>query len=156
MAQLDLEQPVPRSTPGPEDETLLCILSAYTRQPHPTFTCENQQRLLRHILRGKHSNILAVLPTGAGKSIAIFGPPLVESTGVSIVITPYTALRRQLAQQAKSFGIRFLVWNERNAIGSPSPVSVQLVIMITDDLFGEEAQRSVHFSRSLQPSLNHT
>lgn len=83
--------------------------------------------------------MIAVLPTGSGKSIAIFAPSLFETTGITLAITCYTALRLQLAQQAKSFGIKHLVWNERNSPGSPDRFSVRLVIMITDDLFTEEA-----------------
>lgn len=90
---------------------------------------------------GKHESVIAVLPTGAGKSVAIFAPLLVESTGISVVITCYTALRRQLAEQARSFGIRHLVWSDRELPGSPNRTSVRLVIMITDDVVNSEAQQ---------------
>lgn len=96
--------------------------------------------------------MLAVLPTGSGKSIAIFGPILAGSDArdsVSVVITCYTALRLQLAEQARAFGIKFLLWNQRGVDGSPSCASVQLVIMITDDFRGGEAQTLVYLTLSL-------
>ena len=123
-----------------DNDVLLQTLSLYTRRLNPTFTSENQRLLLEEVLKARHENILAVLPTGAGKSIAIFGPLLVQSTGLSVVITPYTALRYQLTEQAKAFDIKHLVWSQRNTSGSPYPLSVRLVIMIADDLFTEEAK----------------
>ena len=135
----DLEQPTTFSTTSDED-TLLQILSLYTRRPESTFTSDNQRLLLRASLVGDHNSVIAVLPTGSGKSIAIFGPLLVESSGISLVITCYTALRRQLAEQARSFGIKYLVWSERNLPGSPDRTSVQLVIMITDDVSTEDGR----------------
>jgi hypothetical protein len=59
------------------------------------------------------------------------------------VVTCYTALRRQLAQQAASYGIKHLVWSDRNSPGSPDPASVRLVIMITDDLSTSDALQLV-------------
>lgn len=123
-----------------DEATLLRALSLYTGCPEPTFTSHNQRLLLDAVLKGEPDSVIAVLPTGSGKSIAIFGPLLVERGGISIAITPYTALRRQLAEQARSFGIKHLVWGDRNDKGSPCPTSVQLVIMITDDVFGSDAQ----------------
>jgi len=122
------------------DDRLLQILSLYTKRHGSTFSSENQRRLLLEILTGEQESIIAVLPTGAGKSIAIFGPVLAESAGVTVVITPYTALRRQLSEQARSFGIRHLVWSERYSPGSLDRTAVSLVIMITDDIFTDDAK----------------
>jgi superfamily II DNA helicase RecQ len=122
------------------DDTLHRVLSLYTGRPKSTFTSDNQRLLLQAALTGKPDNVVAVLPTGSGKSIAIFGPLLIEKEGVSIVITCYTALRCQLAEQARSFGIKYLVWGDRNLPNSPDRTSVQLVIMITDDVSTDEGK----------------
>lgn len=115
-------------------------MSLYTRQKNPTFTCENQRRLLQEVLQAERESVLAILPTGSGKSLAIFGPTLNETAGVSVVITPFTALRRQLAEQARAFGIKLLVWSDRKSEGSLSPLSARLVIMITDDVYTDDAK----------------
>lgn len=81
-----------------------------------------------------------MLPTGSGKSIAIFAPVLAETTGISVVITPHCALRQQLADQATTFGIRHLVWNRRSQSDSPDPNRVRLIIMISDEFATAEAQ----------------
>jgi superfamily II DNA helicase RecQ len=122
------------------DDRLLQVLSLYTKRSGSVFTSDNQRRLLLEVLTGEHESIIAVLPTGAGKSIAIFGPVLAENDGITIVITCYTALRRQLAEQARSFGIKHLVWSDRNLPNSPNRTSVNLVIMITDDIFSDDAK----------------
>lgn len=136
----NLEQPIAVPLATSEDATLHRILSLYTKHPHPTFTSDNQQNLLRASLLGNYESVIAVLPTGSGKSIAIFGPLLVESAGISLVITCYTALRRQLAEQARSFGIKYLVWSDRKLPESPDPTSARLVIMITDDVSTQDAR----------------
>jgi len=140
LSQQNVESGSGSPTSAWGDDKLLQTLSLYTKRPGSTFTCKNQKLLLRATLTGEHDSVIAVLPTGSGKSVAIFAPPLAESTGISIIITPYTALRRQLAEQARSFGIKHLVWADRNLPESPDRASVRLVIMITDDIFGDEAQ----------------
>ena len=103
---------------------LLRVLSLYTGRPGSTFTSDKQRLLLQGILENRAENILAVLPTGSGKSLAIFGPLLAGENGISVVVTCYTALRRQLAEQAHAFGIKFLLWNERTLDGRPSCTTV--------------------------------
>ena len=129
-----------QSTPS-EDDELLSALSLYTRHPNPSFTSDNQKRLLAAVLKPKHDNVIAVLPTGSGKSIAIFAPPLVEKEGISVVITPHSALRRQLAAQATQLGIPHLVWNVRNQPDSPDPQRVRLVIMLSDEFATSESKQ---------------
>lgn len=133
----NVEQPNSTSSAASDDDTLMA-LSLYTRRRSPTFTSDNQRSLLGAVLNGRPECVIAVLPTGSGKSIAIFGPILVESSGITIVITPYTALRSQLAEQAHSFGIKFLNWCNRHE--NPNLTSMRLVIMITDDFFSNDAQ----------------
>ena len=122
------------------DVELLSILSLYTGRHGSSFTSDNQKRLLCAALDLKQAIVLAILPTGSGKSIAIFGPVLAETDGVSVVITPYCALRRQLADQATALGIHHLLWNRRNDPESPDRQSVRLVIMVSDEFASEESQ----------------
>jgi superfamily II DNA helicase RecQ len=126
---------------GPDDAELLSVLSRYTGRSDSTFTSNSQKDLLRAVLHPQHDHIIAVLPTGSGKSIAIFAPPLAETRGVSVVITSHCALRRQLASQAKVLGISHLVWNARNQPDSPRPCDVRLVIMISDEFASDEAKQ---------------
>lgn len=128
-------------SPGPDDAELHSILSRYTGRDDSSFTCDNQKNLLRAVLNPEHDYIIAVLPTGSGKSIAIFAPPLAENRGISVVITSHCALRSQLARQAKDLSIPHLVWNARNQPDSPRPSEVRLVIMITDEFVSDEAKR---------------
>ena len=133
------DQPEPTHPVSSKDQRLLQILSRYTGRPNPSFTSQNQRDLLCGVLEAEYDSIIAVLPTGSGKSIAIFGPILGESSGVSIVITPFVALRRQLADQAAALGITHLVWSNETS-RNVDPLSVRLVIMITDNVSCTEAQ----------------
>jgi len=71
--------------------------------------------------------------------MAIFAPVLVETSGITVVITSHCALRRQLADQATGFCINHLVWSKRNDPGSPDRQNVRLVVMISDEFGGPEA-----------------
>lgn len=61
-----------------------------------------QQEVIQAILQGHH--VLAVLPTGAGKSVC-FQLPALMMPGVCLVVTPLIALMRDQVQQLKEKGI---------------------------------------------------
>ncbi len=63
----------------------------------------NQAQIIDHILNGE--DVLAVLPTGAGKSLC-FQLPAVISQGVCIVISPLIALMQDQVDFLKQQGIR--------------------------------------------------
>lgn len=142
---MDIDLVGEQQAPTITEDHLLQTLSLYTRQAGSTFTSQNQRLLLQAVLEGGYDAVIGILPTGSGKSIAIFGPVLAESSGTSVVITCYAALRRQLAEQARFLGISHLVWSDRNLDGSPNRAFVRLVIMIADDMVSDEAKRQAGF-----------
>ncbi|KAG8720431.1 hypothetical protein FRC09_009579 [Ceratobasidium sp. 395] len=87
------------------------LLAVFTRNLDATWTCPAQGEALAHILHGSTS-VLAVLPTGAGKSLLFFGPAIVQN-GISVVITPFTALIDNHLRTAEAKGIGALHWEDR-------------------------------------------
>ena len=62
-----------------------------------------QEAVIGRVLAGKHS--LAVMPTGAGKSLCYQLPALVRE-GTALVISPLIALMHNQVRSAEAFGIR--------------------------------------------------
>jgi len=62
-----------------------------------------QEAVIGRVLAGKHS--LAVMPTGAGKSLCYQLPALVRE-GTALVISPLIALMHDQVRSAEAFGIR--------------------------------------------------
>jgi superfamily II DNA helicase RecQ len=60
------------------------------------------------------SPIVAVMPTGAGKSMAFMLPVLMESSGTTIVVVPLTALRADMVRRCSEAGIACAEWNARH------------------------------------------
>src|SRR5919202_3998586 len=62
-----------------------------------------QEQVIGRVLAGKHT--LAVMPTGAGKSLCYQLPALVRP-GTALVISPLIALMHDQIRSADGFGIR--------------------------------------------------
>ena len=64
-----------------------------------------QEEIINHILRG--NNVIALLPTGGGKSLCYQIPPILLD-GICIVITPLVALMQDQVAQLKNLGLKAL------------------------------------------------
>src|SRR4051812_2868747 len=62
-----------------------------------------QQQVVDRVMRGEHS--LAVMPTGAGKSLCYQVPALARE-GTALVVSPLIALMHDQIRSASGFGIR--------------------------------------------------
>jgi ATP-dependent DNA helicase RecQ len=67
-----------------------------------------QEEIVRGIIGGR--DVLAVLPTSAGKSLC-FQLPAVVRTGTTIVISPLIALMKDQVDNANKKGVRAIVIN---------------------------------------------
>lgn len=62
-----------------------------------------QEEIIRHALDG--DDVLAILPTGGGKSVCFQVPALIKD-GIALVVTPLIALMKDQVQNLKDRGIR--------------------------------------------------
>lgn len=56
------------------------------------------------------------MPTGAGKSVLFMLPAWVEPGGVTIVVVPLKALKKDIIHRCKKIGIRCAVWDGRSQL----------------------------------------
>lgn len=70
------------------------------------------------------SPVVAVMPTGAGKSVLFMLPAWVEPGGVTVVVVPLKALKKDMIHRCEEIGIRCAVWDGRN---QPDGASIVLV-----------------------------
>jgi hypothetical protein len=82
-----------------------------------------QGEVMEAIQKGE-SPIVAVMPTGAGKSVSFQLPAWVEPGGVTIVVVPLKALRADMMHRCEQIGIKCAVWDGRS---QPDGASIVLV-----------------------------
>ena len=101
-----------------------------------------QETAIRAIQDGV-SPIVAVMPTGAGKSVLFMLPAFVEPGGVTIVVVVLKALRRDMIYRCEQTGIRVAIWDGR---GQPDGASIVLVTpeKATSSEFGTFINRLRH------------
>ncbi|KAJ8694439.1 hypothetical protein PTI98_009363 [Pleurotus ostreatus] len=75
----------------------------------PRFTSPQQGELFELVMQNTR-HVLGILPTGGGKSLMFYAPPLLETEGITIVISPFAALAHQQFQEAKRYGIDVVQW----------------------------------------------
>ena len=88
-----------------------------------SFTSHQQAELVQSCLTSDH--ILAVMPTGSGKSLAFFGAPLLNPSRMFIVVTPFVALTEDMCRRLAAYPISGGKWSSTDV----SPFDAQLVVV---------------------------
>ena len=98
------------------------LQTLFRSEQHPRFTCPQQAELVQTCMTDDH--VLAVMPTGSGKSLAFFAAPILFPDHLFIVITPLVALTEDLTRRLASMPIRGGSYNSVK-----DPLSAQLIIV---------------------------
>jgi superfamily II DNA helicase RecQ len=87
----------------------------------------NRQRdiILESLALPNDHGLLAVLPTGSGKSLLFLIPAMMSDSKVVVVFFPLRALVQTMAQQIRDYGIHCTVWNEEK---TRNPVTETLLL----------------------------
>jgi superfamily II DNA helicase RecQ len=113
------------------DQLILNALRAVLRDDHAQFRTPQQEEAIR-LAAAKESPLVAVLPTGGGKSLVFMVPAMLPGSGVTIVVAPYAELKRQLVTRCIDAGLDCKHWPE--ARGSwPRVVLVSAEAASSDD-----------------------
>jgi ATP-dependent DNA helicase RecQ len=84
---------------GTLEDPVLCVLQKVFN--HQTFR-DNQKDVIETLLQDK--DVLAVIPTGGGKSLCYWIPGII-SKGVTVVVTPLIALLNDQVSKLKNYNI---------------------------------------------------
>ncbi|KAF8549160.1 hypothetical protein OG21DRAFT_627578 [Imleria badia] len=87
-----------------------------------SFTSHHQAELVQSCLTNDH--ILAVMPTGSGKSLAFFAAPVLNPSSLFIVVTPFVALTEDMDRRLAALPIVGGKWSS-----DVNPFEAQLVIV---------------------------
>ena len=126
---------VARSNLGPaESGELLKGLRRFYGNPGANFLSNVQIHAVREVLR-RRDDLLIVMPTGSGKSLAYMLPVWLESEGIgstviTIVVVPLVALMKDIRRRCEARGIPVGEWAEREE----KPVVLLVSIEVTESL----------------------
>jgi hypothetical protein len=88
--------------------------------------CGMQKEAINAIVAGR-SHVVAVMPTGAGKSMLFMLPAWAEQGGTTVVVVPLIALRRHMVQRCRELGVSCAEWESRR------PPDAAAVVMVTPE-----------------------
>lgn len=85
-----------------------------------------QEDAIHSIVAGE-SPVVAVMATGAGKSLLFMLPAWIEQGGTTVVVVPLVALREHMAVRCRQLGISCLQWDARH------PPDAAAVVLVTPE-----------------------
>jgi hypothetical protein len=88
------------------------LRALYPQRSSHQFLSPQQAELLEAVLQGQF-HVFGILATGGGKSVAIYGPPKIESSGLSVCIVPFISLEEEQLRNADGFNIPVSAWPNR-------------------------------------------
>lgn len=92
-----------------DNQLILKALQAVLRDDHARFRTPQQEEAVR-MAAAKETPLVAVLPTGGGKSLVFMVPAMLSGAGVTVVVAPYAELKRQLVTRCLDAGLDCKHW----------------------------------------------
>jgi superfamily II DNA helicase RecQ len=123
-------------------DIIIQALQAVLRDDNARFRSPQQEEAVRQAA-AQQSPLVAVLPTGGGKSLVFMVPAMLASAGVTVVVAPYAELKRQLVQRCVNAGLDCKPWPEARS-SWPRVTLVSAEAAITDDFLHWAADLSVN------------
>jgi superfamily II DNA or RNA helicase len=110
----------------------------------PNLTFRGQQAAVIQVIHSGASPVVAVMPTGGGKSM-LFMLPAFAAGGLTVVVVPLLALRGDMQRRCHALGISCVEWESRRPPDEASIVLVTPESALSVD-FGQflNRQRSFH------------
>ena len=93
----------------------------------PTAAFRGSQKAIIQSIIQRQSPIVAIMPTGAGKSLLFMLPAWMSRGGTTIVVVPLVALRADIQQRCQTLGISCVEWDSRR------PVDGAAIVLVTPE-----------------------
>jgi superfamily II DNA helicase RecQ len=96
------------------------------------------------IIHSDEAFILAIMPTGGGKSLLFMLPAAASRDGITIVIVLIVALRQDIYERSNEKGIPYAEWDGKRPLYNARIILATLESAVTPafDRFVEEKKRS--------------
>lgn len=120
---------------------MLEALRAVLRDDRAHFRTPEQEEAVR-LAAAKETPLVAVLPTGGGKSLVFMVPAMLAGAGVTVVVAPYAELKRQLVSRCVDAGLDCKHWPEARD-SWPRVTLVSAEAAVSDDFLQWAADLSV-------------
>jgi superfamily II DNA helicase RecQ len=91
-------------------------------------------------IQARVSPVVAVMPTGTGKSVLFMLPAWAESGGTTVVIVPLIALRYDMQRRCRALGISCAEWESNR---SP-PDAASIVLMTPESALGDDGSTFIN------------
>ncbi|KAI5455850.1 P-loop containing nucleoside triphosphate hydrolase protein [Mariannaea sp. PMI_226] len=124
-----------------KDQPVLHALRTILRDDHAQFRTPQQEEAVR-LAAAKETPLVAILPTGGGKSLVFMVPAMLSGSGVTIVVAPYAELKRQLVTRCTDAGLDCKHWPEGREHW-PRVTIVSAEAAVTDDFLQWAADLAV-------------
>ena len=131
----------PRLDPGGQNRRLLEALRKVLRDDNAQFRTPQQEEAVR-LAAARETPLVAVLPTGGGKSLIFMVPAMLEGSGVTVVVAPFAELKRQLVTRCVDAGLDCRHWPQARGTW-PRVVIVSAEAASGDDFLQWAADLSV-------------
>ncbi|KAK7177507.1 DNA helicase [Paraphaeosphaeria sporulosa] len=102
------------------------------RMAGKTATFRSVQKEAIQAIVGGESPVVAVMPTGAGKSMLFMLPAWAEQGGTTVVVVPLIALRGDMKRRCSKLGISCAAWESRHPPDAAAIVLVTPESAVTD------------------------
>jgi hypothetical protein len=123
--------PIPPTNRNQREDVREQVFEAFRKLYGPDARPKSQAQLeLCEAVIQKSFNVIAVLPTGAGKSAAWLVPAVVLPRTITVVVVPFERLLSQHLRSAQNLGIYAIHW--RAGLGSNVPKEVKILFMAVE------------------------
>ena len=119
-------QPVSATPQKPLVNPLSALRKCY-KNPSMEFKSDEQKELIQLVLERTH-DVIAVMPTGGGKSAAFEVPAATEVRFQTVVVVPFVSIARDILQRNAKLGIPTCQWNAK--MDWPSVRKAKLVLVV--------------------------
>jgi hypothetical protein len=110
LSILRSEPPSGRDDTRPGDCKALLALQKALGRPEAMWKTDGQREAIKAVLEREH-DVVAILPTNAGKSMVAIVPPLVERALVTVLILPLRILLMDFERKLRSMGVPFFTYD---------------------------------------------
>jgi superfamily II DNA helicase RecQ len=88
--------------------------------PAAKFVSDGQRQAVWEVVAGTEE-VVAILPTGGGKSLLFMLPVLLPDAGITVVVVPLVALQQDLVRRSTELNIPTTVWSPHSSAPLTSP-----------------------------------